>query len=99
MFLDDDDLIEPTFFECAYWTLETNSEAAWAYSDSIGFGTREYTWNKYFDSEKLKEENELIKKYKKQLKINKKALEDELEEKITHTYIYSIYLNKKIELD
>lgn len=60
MFLDDDDLIEPTFLECAYWTLETNSEAAWAYSDSIGFGTREYTWNKYFDSEKLKEENELI---------------------------------------
>lgn len=60
MFLDDDDLIEPTFLECAYWTLETNSEAAWAYSDSIGFGTREYTWNKYFNSEKLKEENELI---------------------------------------
>lgn len=60
MFLDDDDLIEPTFLECAYWTLETNSEAGWAYSDSVGFGTREYTWNKYFNSEKLKEENELI---------------------------------------
>ncbi len=60
MFLDDDDLIEPTFLECAYWTLETNKDAAWAYSDSVGFGTREYTWNKYFNSEKLKEENELI---------------------------------------
>ena len=60
MFLDDDDLIEPTFFECAYWTLETNKEASWAYSDSIGFGTMEYTWNKFFDSEKQKKVNELI---------------------------------------
>lgn len=60
MFLDDDDLIEPTFLECAYWTLETNKEASWAYSDSVGFGTMQYTWNKYFNSEKLKKENELI---------------------------------------
>ena len=54
MFIDDDDLIEPTFLECAYWTLETNKDAAWAYSDSIGFEGQEYLWNKYFDSEKLK---------------------------------------------
>ena len=60
MFLDDDDLIEPTFFECAYWTMDTNKEAAWAYSDSVGFGTMEYTWNKFFNSEKLKKVNELI---------------------------------------
>lgn len=60
MFLDDDDLIEPTFLESAYWTLETNKDAAWAYSDSIGLGTQEYTWNKYFNSDKLKEENELL---------------------------------------
>lgn len=60
MFLDDDDLIEPTFFECAYWTLETNKEASWAYADSLGFGTMEYTWNKYFNVDKLKKVNELI---------------------------------------
>ena len=60
MFLDDDDLIEPTFLECAYWTLETNKDAAWAYSDSIGFGNQEYAWNKYFDSDKLKKVNELV---------------------------------------
>ncbi len=60
MFIDDDDLIEPTFLECAYWTLETNKDAAWAYSDSIGFEGQEYLWNKYFDSEKLKKVNELI---------------------------------------
>ena len=60
MFLDDDDLIEPTFLECAYWTLETNPNASWAYSDSVGFGDLEYLWNKYFNSEKLKKVNELI---------------------------------------
>ena len=60
MFLDDDDLIEPTFLECGYWTLETNKEASWTYSDSVGFGNQEYVWNKYFDSEKMKKVNELI---------------------------------------
>ena len=60
MFLDDDDLIEPTFLECGYWTLETNKEASWAYSDSVGFGTQEYVWNKYFDSDKMKKVNELV---------------------------------------
>lgn len=60
MFIDDDDLIESTFLECGYWTLETNKDAAWAYSDSIGFGTMQYTWNKYFNSEKLRKENELV---------------------------------------
>ncbi len=60
MFLDDDDLLEPTFLECGYWTLETNLDAAWTYSDSIGFGTQQYTWNKYFDSERMKTENILI---------------------------------------
>ena len=60
MFLDDDDLIEPTYLECAYWTLETNKDAAWAYSDSLGFDKQQYVWNKYFDSEKLKKVNELI---------------------------------------
>ena len=60
MFLDDDDLIEPTFLECGYWTLETNKEASWTYSDSVGFGTQEYVWNKYFDSDKMKKVNELV---------------------------------------
>lgn len=60
MFIDSDDLLEPTFMECAYWTLETNKEAAWAYSDSVGFESYTYTWNKWFDSEKIKKVNELL---------------------------------------
>ncbi len=60
MFIDDDDLIEPTFLECGYWALETNKNSAWAYSDSVGFQGEKYVWNRYFDSEKMKKENELI---------------------------------------
>ena len=37
-FLDDDDLIVNTYLECAYWTLETNSGASWAFTDVIHFG-------------------------------------------------------------
>ena len=47
MFLDSDDLLEVTFLETAYWTLETNKDAGWAYSDSIGFDANNYTWNKW----------------------------------------------------
>lgn len=41
---------------------------------------------------------ELIKKYKVQLEIYKKALEESLKKEVKHTYIYSIYLNKEIEI-
>lgn len=59
MFLDSDDLIEKTFLECAYWTLETNTNASWAYSDSVGFDSFTYTWNKLFNSERIKTINDL----------------------------------------
>lgn len=60
MFLDADDLIEKTYLECSYWTLETNKEAAWAYTDSVGFDSSTYTWNKWFDSDKMKKVNDLV---------------------------------------
>lgn len=60
VFCDSDDLLDKTFIECGYWTLETNKKASWAYSDSIGFDSIEYTWNTWFDSEKLKKENNLV---------------------------------------
>lgn len=60
MFLDSDDLIEKTYLECGYWTLETNKEASWAYSDSVGFDSDTYTWNMWFDSEKMKKTNDLV---------------------------------------
>ena len=59
-FLDSDDIIEKTYLECAYWTLETNKKASWAYSDSVGFGHINYRWNKWFDSEQMKKINNLV---------------------------------------
>lgn len=60
MILDSDDVIDKTFIECAYWALETNKDAAWAYADSVGFGAIQYVWNKWFDAEKMKKVNDLV---------------------------------------
>lgn len=58
--LDDDDLIDKTYLETAYLTLETNKKASGAYADSVGFDALEYVWNKNFDSEQMKKENALV---------------------------------------
>lgn len=55
--LDSDDLIEPTYIECLYWTLQCNPDAAWAYTDSVGFQKHEYLWKKSFSAEAMKKEN------------------------------------------
>ena len=60
IFLDDDDLIHPTYLECAYATLQTNKEAAWAYTDVVNFEGMEFKWIKWFDSEMEKKENLLV---------------------------------------
>lgn len=41
----------------------------------------------------------LVKKYKNQLGIYKRALEDALEKKVESVYIYSLYLNKEIKIE
>lgn len=46
----------------------------------------------------VKEENELILKYQEQLKIYQRALEKALNRKVNHIYLYSVYLNKEIEI-
>ena len=57
--LDDDDLLEPPFIEYCWWMLQKNPEAAWAYSDSVGFEGQEYLWHQIFDPIRLKHENHL----------------------------------------
>lgn len=59
-FLDSDDIVEKTYLECGYWTLETNKHASWAYTDSVGFEQMQYRWNKWFDSEQMKNINNLV---------------------------------------
>ena len=46
----------------------------------------------------VRKEEELIKKYKKQLEIYKRALEESTNKKVNEVYIYSIYLQKEIKL-
>ena len=60
VFCDSDDLLNETFLETGFWTLETNTKASWAYTDSIGFEGIEYTWNKWFDAKKMEKENDLV---------------------------------------
>ena len=57
--LDADDLIEPTYIETLYLTLETNPDAAWAFTNSLGVGRYIYLVDHVFDSEKMKTENQI----------------------------------------
>lgn len=57
--LDADDLIEPTYIETLYWTMETNKEASWAFTNSVGFGKYIYLVDHKFNSEKMKAENQI----------------------------------------
>ena len=58
--LDTDDMINRTYLECAYWTLETNKGASWTYCDSINFDGNEFTWAKWFQPRKMLKENLLV---------------------------------------
>lgn len=51
-----------------------------------------------YKTDYVENEQELVKKYKVQLEIYKKALEEALNQKIKETYIYSIWLNKEIKM-
>ena len=58
--LDADDLIAPTFLEETYFALTKHPEAAWAYTDSVGFGSLEYVWRQPFSASRMKDENLLV---------------------------------------
>jgi glycosyltransferase involved in cell wall biosynthesis len=60
MFLDSDDQIDKTYFECCYWTLETHPEASWACTDVINFDGQEFLWRKWYNPEWEKDENILM---------------------------------------
>ena len=60
LFLDSDDLISETYLECAYWTLETNKEASWTYTDTINFSGQNFTWSKWYHPKKVIQDNILV---------------------------------------
>lgn len=47
--LDADDLIAPTFLEKCLWALESHPEWAFCNTWSIGFGAKDYLWDRGFD--------------------------------------------------
>lgn len=58
--LDADDLIAPTFVETLFYALQINPKAAWAYTDSVGFGAKEYVWRQPFSASRMRSENLLV---------------------------------------
>ena len=60
LFLDDDDIIDDTYLECAYWTLETNNEASWAFTDVVHFGEINALATTRFSPERMKKENNIV---------------------------------------
>ena len=58
--LDCDDLITPIFVEMTWWVLHEHPEAAWAYTDTVGFGSQSYVWKKKFDANVMKTDNLLV---------------------------------------
>lgn len=56
-FLDCDDLIENTMLEVLYWSLETHTDASFAYTTMVNFGDNEFIWEKYLTVEIEKREN------------------------------------------
>ena len=55
--LDSDDIIEKTYLECAYFTMLTNPDVTWVYSDLVTFDGQNFLWKKLFDCEQEKKEN------------------------------------------
>lgn len=60
VFLDSDDVIVDTYLECAYWTLETNKKADWAYTDTVNFDGEQFTWTKWYQPKKMLKDNLLV---------------------------------------
>jgi glycosyltransferase involved in cell wall biosynthesis len=58
IYVDADDLIEPTTLEVFYWFLVTHPQFYFVNSFSIGFGAKQYLWARGFhDGEQNREEN------------------------------------------
>ncbi len=60
LFLDDDDLLEYNYIECAYFALRTNEDAAFAYTNTVGFQEQEYLWNQKFNIKRQMSYNLLV---------------------------------------
>lgn len=60
VFDDDDDLLDKTFLETAYFSMLTNPDASWCYTNVVNFQGMTSLWHKQFSSERMKQENLLV---------------------------------------
>jgi glycosyltransferase involved in cell wall biosynthesis len=60
VFLDADDLIEDFYLELLYEALKEHPDAAWSYTDLVGFGAWEYLWVKPFCAGRMTFNNTLV---------------------------------------
>ena len=60
LFLDDDDVIVNNYLEIALWTLETNKEASWTYTNTVNFMGEEYVWSRFLNHKRMFKENALV---------------------------------------
>jgi glycosyltransferase involved in cell wall biosynthesis len=72
VFLDADDLIEEFYLEILYKALQEYPDAAWSYTDLVGFGSWEYLWCKPFSAGRMTFNNTLV----NAAAFRKSALED-----------------------
>ena len=60
VFIDDDDLLEKTYLEMSYYSMQTHPDAAWSYCDVVNFQGEQHLWNKVFSSTIMKHQNILV---------------------------------------
>lgn len=60
VFLDADDLVEDFYLEVLYRALEEHPNAAWSYTDLVGFAGEEYVWCKTFSAGRMTFNNILV---------------------------------------
>ena len=60
LFIDDDDLLEKTFIEQAYYTMSINKDATWCYCDVVNFDGFNSLWSQVYSSKRMLKENLLV---------------------------------------
>jgi len=60
VFIDADDLVEPFYLEVLYQALAAHPNAAWSYTDLVGFAAQEYVWCKTFSAGRMTFNNILV---------------------------------------
>ena len=97
LILEEEDLIDKTFIECAYFTMKTNPEATWAYSSMVNFGLENKLFNRKLTVEKMLTNNIISKCsiIRKKNFLEKKDYKDLPEEVHEDWYLWLYFFSQK----